>query len=231
MLKQLIKIYNQSLDRYTRQGCTVYTLYMIIQLQWGIIVDEKFIKETLKVAEKEKKWFESWWAYFAEIYNWFVWKIKERTDVNISVKTIDINSKEFEIYYNNNYAFGLWLKNWNANYIKHSADWELTKQEIDFIVELGWWFWHNHTYYKWVIFDTIWTLQDQIIKLSLENLRYAVKQGMYYSNARTLVMKDKLLEKYLFDYKVWIVTNNVQDLLKEHIKAIEKASSLRIFKK
>jgi hypothetical protein len=38
--------------------------------------------------------------------------------------------------------------------------------------------------------------------MSLENLKKAVDKGLYYPTARTLVMKDKLLEKYLKMYQI-----------------------------
>jgi hypothetical protein len=54
---------------------------MIIQIQWGIIVDNEFIKSTLRKAEEQKVWYESWGAYFAKIYTWFTEAIYKRTEV------------------------------------------------------------------------------------------------------------------------------------------------------
>jgi len=69
-----------------------------VKLQWGIIVSNKLIKATLIVAEKDKVWHQSWGAYFAIIYNWFVAKILEITKrkIKITVKAVNINSKVFE---------------------------------------------------------------------------------------------------------------------------------------
>jgi len=227
----LWKIYNQSWDKFTRNWCTLYTLFWIVKLQWWITVSNKLIKDTLVVAEKEKVWYQSWWAYFAIIYDWFVIKVFERTQVKINIKAVDINSKVFENLIESWYAFWLWLKNWNANYINSVIDWFITKEEIDMIALVGGWFQHNHIYFNWKLYDSIWSLKNQNPTLTLENLRYAVQKWIYYPTARTLVMEDKLLEKYLKLYKDWEVIHNIQDLPLADKSAIDRASQLRIFKK
>ena len=229
-MNSLIKFYNQSLERFTRNGCSIYTLYMIIQIQWGIIVDNEFIKSTLRKAEEQKVWYESWGAYFNKIYKWFSQAIYNRTKVIVTVKALDIRSKEFEEMYNDWYAFGLWLKYAWLWYKKAREDWIITEQEIS---EFEDWavYWHNHTYFKWLIVDSLWSVSWKPIKMSLENLKKAVDKGLYYPTARTLVMKDKLLEKYLKMYQIGWKVEELEKLPMDHQKAISKASRLRVFKK
>jgi hypothetical protein len=53
-------LYNQNLEKFTRNGCTVYTLLNITRMQWGITVDNKYIIDVLQAAQKDKMWNESW---------------------------------------------------------------------------------------------------------------------------------------------------------------------------
>ena len=229
-MNSLIKFYNQSLERFTRNGCSIYTLYMIIQIQWGIIVDNEFIKSTLRKAEEQKVWYESWGAYFNKIYKWFSQAIYNRTKVIVTVKAVNIYSKEFEDLYNQWNAFWLWLLYAWLWYKKAREDWIITEQEIS---EFEDWavYWHNHTYFKWLIVDSLWSVSWKPIKMSLENLKKAVDKGLYYPTARTLVMKDKLLEKYLKMYQIGWKVEELEKLPMDHQKAISKASRLRVFKK
>lgn len=231
MFQTIVRLYNQTLDKYTRNWCTIYTLYMIFQLQWGFIVNNDYIINTLKQAEKEKAWNQSWGAYFSTIYKWFVDKMYDMLKIKLTVKTVDINSDEFEKYLTKWYAFWLGLKNWNGKYFEFTSDGVLTQEDLEDIRWFGGWSGHNHCYYNGYIIDSVWTLKDQTIELSIENLRYAVKIGLYYPTARTLVMTDKLLEKYLKMYQNWEVIENVEDLPIADQKAIARASKLRIFKK
>ena len=233
MFTTVVRLYNQSLEYFTRNWCTIYTLFMILQLQWWIKVDNDFIIKTLKKAKKDKVFFESRGAYFSQIYIWFATAIFNRTQVRIIVKALDINSKEFEEYIKNWYAFGLWLKNGNSKYFEAVVDWNISIEEIDSIKAKWGWYWHNHTYYNGFIIDSVWKLADQTIKISLEELRYAVKVWIYYPTARTLVMEDKLLEKWLkaFQHKDPIINKDVSKLSPEDKKASERASQLRQFKK
>jgi len=223
----MFKYYNQLLEYYTRSGCSLYTLYNILQIQYWIQVDNKFIKATLKKAEKDKVRYESYWAYFAEIYQWFCDEVYYKTKVKIRIKAVDIRSKEFETLLNSWYAFWLWLKHswlWYRNARKDKVINDNDLKNFEAWAEL----WHNHTYYKGIIIDS---LLDNTLKMDLNILRRAVNMGIYYSTCRTLYLEDKLLEKHLKLFQQWVVVENVELLSKKEQKAIEKASRLRVFKK
>ena len=228
MKSKLIKFYDQTLEYFTRNWCWIYTLFNIIQIQWGVQVDNKFIIETLKLAETEKAWYQTWGAYFQKLYNWFVLKIYERTKLKVNVRTVNIMSDEFEELVNKWYAFGLWLKFAWSWYRTARKDWKITVWET--LIDTAQYtpYGHNHTFFKWVIKDSLF---EEVIKMDLETLRSAVKNWIYYSNARTLILEDQLLDSYLKKYQKWEVINDIELLPKSHQKAIARASKLRVFKK
>ncbi len=225
----MFKFYNQSIQYFTRNWCSIYTLFHIVQIQWGVKVPNQFIIDTLFQAEKDKVFYEAWGAYFGRIYKWFSAKIYNRTEIDIQVIAVDINSKEFETLYNKGHAFWLWLKHawrWYKNAIK---DWIINEDDINW----DYWvtFWHNHAYYKGFIVDSLWKTGQKPIKMDIETLRKAVKVWLYYPTCRTLYMKDKLLEKYLKMYQRKEVVEDVESLPKAHRVALDRSSKLRVFKK
>jgi len=230
-MKRLIKYYNQWLDYFTRNACSIYTLFMIIQIQWWIRVDNSFIVATAKKAEIDKVWRETWWAYFKKVYQWFSDNIYERTQVKIKVIAVDIRSDEFEEILNRWYAFWLWLKYAWRWYRKVRADWVITEEESDVDIKDFSLYGHNHTYFKWLLIDSLGSLSGSSIRMNLKALRKAVNAGIYYPTARTLVMEDKLLEKWLKKLQRWEKIVKVTLLPKEEFKAFERASKLRHFLK
>lgn len=233
-MKNFFQWYNQGLEYFSRNWCSVYTLFMIIQLQWGIKYKNEFIIKTLKEAEKDKTFFSTRGAYFQVIYDWFIKAIFNYTEIKVRVRTVNIMSKEFEDLYNMNYAFWLWLKYAWLWYRSSRKDWTITIEEVK---NFNWTrvYWHNHAFYKtkkgWVIFDSLKTVTWKPIFMSLEVLREAVKKWIYYSNARTLVLEDQRLDKRLRFFKKGGKINDITKLPKIQQKAIERSLKLRVFKK
>jgi hypothetical protein len=238
MRRTIFKWYTQGRERYTRNACSIYSLFMIVQLQWWINFTNEYIIKACEEAEKDKAWYESWWAYFDKVYTWFIWKIDTIFNIKVKVKTVDILSKEFEVLYNNGYAFWLWLMyTWNL-YRSLRADWkiethEVTNIDLDNYYKGG----HNHVFIKavkintWIILDSLKWISGKPIKMSIETLRASVKAWIYYRNARTLVMQDRLLEKHLKYYQRWINIENIEKLSKKEQDVIARASKLRVFHK
>ncbi len=227
------KWYNQNLERYSRSGCSVYTLFNIIQLQWGIKYTNDFIIETLKIAEKDKAFFETWWAYFDIIYNWFSTKIFEYTWLKTKIRVVNINNDDFEDLLEKGYYFWLWLLNAWLWYRKAREDWII--DEKDFIIDKGSTFWHNHTYWKlgnkYAIFDSLWSVWAKPIYMDLKTLRELVNKWIYYANARTIVLEDQRLDNRLRFFKTWWVVKDITKENKVNQKAIERALKLRVFHK
>lgn len=228
-MRNFYKWYNQNLERYTRNWCWVYTLFQILQLQWGITVDNDFIIKTLQEAEKDKVWYETRGAYFWKLYERFSKKIYERTWVKVTVAKISLKNPYIKDFFDNDYAFWLWLRKTWSWYQKARKDWILDENDLWLYQWID--LWHNHTYYKEHIIDSVWLLQDKPLIMKYADLVRFVDAWIYYENARTLVMEDKLLEKYLKLFKRWENIDNVETLPRSHQKAIARASKLRIFKK
>jgi len=225
----LFKIYNQGLEYFTRNWCSVYTLFHIVQIQWGIKVSNTFIIQTLKLAEVDKAWYEAWGAYFAKIYNWFVWAVFKKTWVKLIVRTVDIRSKEFEELYELWYFFWLGLKYAWLWYRGARKDWIITAEEANKDTSGYWVYGHNHTFGKELLIDSLKWVEPT--KMTLEVLREAVNNWIYYPNARTLVMEDRLLDYYLkFFQKGWVI-KKVEDLETADRRAVDKALKLRTMKK
>jgi hypothetical protein len=207
-------------------------------MQWGITVDNKYIIDVLQAAQKDKMWNESWWAYFKFIYNWYTGWFKKNFNTQISVITVDINSDEFERLAMEWKVFWLWILYTGKWYRKARADWDITMDEIEeFKLEDNKRYGHNHAWRyvpqlkQWYIVETLWSATDKTIEMNIEELRAAVKAGIYYPTARTLDMKDKLLEKYLVKYQRRENVYEVEKLPEADRKAITKASRMRIFKR
>ena len=229
--KNKIIIYNQNISNKFSSDCTIFTILQLIWLTYDIWLEYTTANKLVDYAISKWKLL-SWWASFSIIYPFvglLMWsKIKE----TIEVDTLSIYSAWFEQKMKQWYFFWLWLKNWNPRYldlVRNSG--AITKADVDRIKADWGWFGHNHCYwfYKWkyYIFEIyLW----KMIEMPLEVLRYAVSKDLYYTPARTLRIKNELLEKYLFNYKNGIATKNVQNLPEEDRKAITKASMLRQFK-
>lgn len=190
----LPQILNQKLEYFTRNWCTIYTLFWIIMDQWHLILFNEEVIKVLRQAEEEKVWWEAWWAYFSKIYDWFVWYIFLLLNVKLRVKEVSILSDEFEYLISQWYSFGLWLKKANSTYVELVKDWELSQDDVTKIFSSWKWTWHNHRYFKWYIIESL-NLQDNTIKLSLEALREAVRLWLYYQTARTLMPSWEEAEK------------------------------------
>jgi len=226
-MKKLIQYYNQKLEYFSRNWCSVYTLFMILQLNWWIVVDNTFIINTLVQAEKDKVWYQSWGAYYSKIYQWFTEKILERTEVVVKVKTFDIRSEEFKKLSENGYAFWIGLKYSGRFRSKAVSDGVIDENDI---LEFDWWaeIWHALTYYQGYILDSLW---GKLLKCDYDTLVRMVNIGIFWTTGRTLYLTDRLLDKYLKWYQKWQRITHVELLPPADQAAIARASKLRIFKK
>lgn len=190
-------VYNQNLTNNFEGDCTIFTLYQIIYLQYWIKVKYTMIDKTVDLAFKALVLLR-WGAVFSTIYKWYAKKIYEKTWIQIEVIKAYIDSVKFEDMLRNDIYFGIWLKNWNKAYLNAIKKWKLTKTDIIDMKDMWWWFWHNHVYWQWKIYE-VYTGQE--VECSLETLRLWVKMWLWYSPARTLVpiwtKFNKLILKYL----------------------------------
>jgi len=224
-------IFNQNTINDFWPDCTVVSIAQIFWLNYDIWVEEK------KLAELIEKAIEDWvltdkGAKFSDIYNYSKNLVSNYLKEKIELKKVNIGSYDFISMINEWYCFWIWLKNWNKSYLRAVSDWLITKDTIDYIKDLWWWFSHNHIFWKknwkyWIFEVYRW----RFVKCNLDILEYWVKQWIWRLPARTFLFKDMFLEKALLDYKNEINIENVQELSEEEQKAISRASKLRVFKK
>lgn len=222
-MNQFIKIYNQTLQYFTRNWCTIYTLFWILSDQYYLtFAKDDLIIKFAKEAQESKMWYEAWWAWFDKIYNYFCDKVYDRTNIRLRVLTVNINSKEFETYlFERNKSFWLWLLKANSSYKKMAIDRKLTKEDIDIILKSKWWTWHNHRFrvinWRTCIIESLWfdvsstKENENIIECPLDVLRYAVEKWLYSQNARTLQHLDTEENKILIWFLKEISENNWKD--------------------
>jgi hypothetical protein len=180
-------------------------------------------------AENTWLWTRDWGAVFRFIYNWFTGWFYKTYNTEIEVYWVDIMSDEFERLVKEWKSFWLWLMFASDWYRQVRADWEITLEEVKtFDVTQNRRYWHNNTYKLEYIIESLASADDKTIKFSLEAIREAVNRWIYWSMARTLNLKDELLEYYLFELNKWTVFNNIETLNQEHRKALDRALELRI---
>lgn len=166
-------------------------------------IEDKFLIRFLQEAEKQKKWSESWGAYFEKIYKYFCDIVLARTGLKFKVVTKTITSGDVLKMLKENHSFGLWLLKANGTYKELAKDGKITNEDVDGILKSKWGTGHNHmlTYNEknWKIFivESLGFV-DNTLEIDYETLVYAVKKGLYGDNARTLLPDSDNTEKIIF---------------------------------
>lgn len=195
-----MKTYNQNVFNDFPWDCTIVSLWQMVRMQYGITVPYTTIDKTVNLAFKAWTLFRAG-AIFTIIYSWWIGKINKKLETNFKIHRTYINSSDFKEKVEEGRYFGIWLKHWNKAYLNAIKKGFLNIDDIDEIVEQGWWFWHNHVFGKtWLHEVYTWKRID----INIEILRYWVKKGLWYLPARCIVPwtnQDKLVEKYLFDLR------------------------------
>ncbi len=223
---QRAKLYVQN-----RNECTLVTLKNIVRTQYGIIMKDTLWAKLITMAENIWIWSRDSWAIFRFIYNWFTsWFYKEYW-VEVDVKAVDIMSDEFEEMIRKWYSFGLWLQFASNWYKQVRVDWEITLDEVKtFNLTQNKRYWHNHTYKHEYIIESLASVEDKTIKFSIEALREAVSMWIYWSSARTIIIKDELINFYALELNKWTVYENIETMDIADRKSLDKALYLRILK-
>jgi len=234
MFKRLFELYNQGLSKITANFCSGYNIFHVIQIQWDIKVANDYIVETAKRAANVWIYSITEWARFSSMYRFFTKEIKKEFNIDLSVITKDVNSKEFEKLLKEWYAFWIWLKYAWLWWRGARKDQKVLIEEA--LKSKGSIYGHALTYFyskvtkKFYIIDSLKSSRKPV-EMSLIVFRTAVKNGIFFSNARSLYMKDRLLDKYLKTYRDWITIYGIENLPLKDRKAIERASRLRTFLK
>ena len=182
-----MKVYNQNTPNDFGADCTLFSQFQIIKSMYWLDVKYSHINRVVDAAIKAAVLF-SRGAVFETIYNWNVKRIGKIVWLNLKVLKKPILSKEFQLLTNDNYYWGVWLRNGNKKYLEVIKKGYLTKTDIDAIKAQGWGFNHNNVVWQDILDEVyIW----ERIELLYEILAYWVKQWVFGSLARTIVWADQ----------------------------------------
>ena len=220
-----------SLYIQSKNTCTLATLKNIVRTQYWIIMNDTLWAKLIITAENIWIWSRKSGAIFRFIYNWFTGWFYKQYNTEVEVKAVEIMSDEFETMIKEWYSFGLWLQYASNWYKQVRKDWEITLKEVKkFNLDQNNRYWHNHTYKHEYIIESL-DIEDKTIKFSLKALREAVSMWIYWKTARTIIIKDKLVNYYALQLNMWTKYWNVDTFTTKNRIAIDKAMELRILRK
>jgi len=230
----LFTLYNQGLNRFTSNFCSWYNIFHVIQIQWGLKFSNDYIIKAAKEAEKEWVYSVTTGALFNSMYNFFVQEIKAKVNVDVNVVTKSVQSDSFETLLKEWYAFWIWLRFawmwWRGARKDQKVMIEEAMASTQNLSQYG----HALTYFyskvtkKYYILDSLKTSRKPV-EMSLEALRAANNNSIFFTNARTLVLEDQRLDYYLKLFRDgWKV--EMESLSTSDLKAAEKALQLRTMK-
>ena len=177
--------YNQKLQSETFYACTIYSMLNILKFDFWISVNIDNILWIVKYMEKLWALLPKW-AYFSVIYPAMVKLLEWKTWMKFKVKVNYISA-----WLDTKHAWGLWFKRASKFYKTLAKDQLIDKIDIDKIKEWPNGYWHNHSWKRGKVLET---LGGYYYEMSLKTLKYAVKQWIYYDTARTIVAWDTKTE-------------------------------------
>lgn len=232
---RLFTLYNQWLEYFTRNACSIYVLFHIIQVQWWIVFTNDFIVNTAEQAQEDKVWYEAWWTYYERIFDWFILQVNIFYNIAVNIKTYKSDSEKFEYLLRNWYAFWIWLKYAATFYKNIRADQIITMEEMQKDMSDSLIMWHALTYFysevtsKFYILDSL-NSSRKPIEMSLEVFKEGVKNDIFFTNSRTIILEDLELDHYLRFFRTWGRIENMDLLPPKERKAADLALKLRIKK-
>jgi len=203
--------YNQYLDYRIRNSCTIVTFLNILKYNyWIFVIPNFFIKITIFL---EKLWFISLskWATFWIIYPAMVRNLNKKLWLKFKlIKTTIPKLKE-----NNKFIWSLWIKKYSTRrYWRLRDDWDINMMDLDTLVEISGWIWHNLAYTPkmwWKIIDTKW---ENPQSMSIEVLKKWYEYWLFRATLRTIVPANletwevvKLTKKMARAEYRWILDN------------------------
>ena len=185
-------MYDQTKQKSTLYSCSIYTMNNILLYDFWVKLQDSIIFKI--VAYMEKIWaLLPKWAYFSIIYPAMVKLIEMKTGLKLKVKTSSISR-----WLDDKSMWGLWLKKISSLYIWFVQDGEFTRWEVDRVAWDAKGAGHNHAWKLWNKSNEGKIVESWggfVYKCSISTLKYAVKQGLYYDTARTIVPADDFARK------------------------------------
>jgi len=176
---------------------------------YGIDFQEPFIDKMVNYFFIAKILF-TWWAVFETIYNKECEVVNKKLWLDMIVKKATITTSIFANLTKSWYSWGLWLKNWNSEYLNAIKKGYLNKEDIDKISEQWGWFQHNNVYSsEWL--DEIYTWQR--IWMSYDVLTYAVNKKVFWTHARSFKWWDTFTREVWELLKIWKIDKHYNPIL------------------
>ena len=174
--------YNQTLDKYSRNWCTIYSLMNILKYNFGISVKQNYLLDVLVYFDKLGKWFPAFWAYFSVIYNSFVLELNTKLWLNFVLEKQYISS-----FISDTRSWGIWVKNYNKIRKDAEAKWQLTLKDVDLMKNYDW-----KSYFHNLVWDgskggyIINSAWNKPFKCKLKVLKALQKNNFTYDPMRTI---------------------------------------------
>lgn len=180
--------YNQYLQYYTRNACTLVTFLNIFKYSFWIQVIPSFIIKFAIFFDGIAKWFPKSWATFWIIYPSMVWYLNKKLGLNFKLVKTSIT----RLHPEDRRSFSLWIKWYSTKKWKAiSFDWYLSIKDMDYLIERQGWVWHN-AMWDW---NNWWMFQDtngsKPYKFPYTSLKYAQRNNLVWDTLRTVVPNDK----------------------------------------
>jgi len=231
-MKKLFTLYNQWLEYFTRNACSIYIWFHIFQVMFWIRVNNEYLVAASREAEKDEAWWSWWWTYADTIANWFVREIYERFNVISYIRIHSWYSDKFEKNLKDWYAYGIWLKYAWRLYRKIKEDNTIKITELDVDLKGHPVYWHFLTYFYSKITNKFYILDSlkhsrKPIEMDIEVFRKWIDKWIFFINCRTIELENTRLDYYLKFFRDWWVIKNMEELSILERMAADKALELR----
>lgn len=185
-----MSLYNQYLNKETKQACSIVSLLQIMLYRYGILVYPNFLIKLAIYFDKLWKFSISSWATFSVIDNAFIYALNTKLKLKFRLETNTIP----KLQESDKRTYQLWVLKYSTYKFRKAAEmwwWRITKEWIDYIMSFSWGWWHAMNYdldWWWIAPDT--DGRDNY-KMDLETLKYWHKKGLFFTNIRTIEPNDE----------------------------------------
>lgn len=178
----MLKLYNQSLDKYSRMWCVPIGYAHLYLLDYYIKVDFDFLLTFLRTLEVLALWSSKEWATFSVIYSWCEKAIQSKLWINVDTKITNVDRlKEWT-------AYGFWIQKFNAGVLEIFLDGKVSPEEVNDFLKSTKWVWHHLVWKNGYIVDSYtW----KAIQCTKEMLKILVLKWIIWNTFRYIVPWDE----------------------------------------
>jgi len=223
-----VKPYDQTLEYYLRNGCTIITLLNIIKYKFGITVHLNFIMKIAVFFDKLEKWFPKSGAIFDIIYNAFVNEINKKLKLNFVLIKVSV----YRLKTDDTWTYWFWTPKYCRPFSLWLEKQEFTIKDVTKIMNYTWTVSSHNMAFDWSKgWYCINTNGKTPTKMKLGILKEMATQWIIRSPVRTIIPADEytkevcdLTKRLAFAERVW--TLKLLDLILKWNKYFPKAKSL-----